>query len=400
MDGNFACYEWHGIDGLLNQRVCKLIADERYIDRRFLLFGINGYLKAIQDATSSVTVGHLSSLDIMRIPFPLPPLPEQRRIVAKLEQVLARVDACRARLEQVPTLLKRYRQSVLAAACSGRLTEDWRGSSNLENGELPIGWDWVDGHKVFSFVTSGSRGWARYYSDEGALFIRMGNLSHETTVLDLRKLQYVLSPKGAEGTRTQVQPNDILVSITADVGMIGLVPSQLGEAYINQHVALARPLTGVNAQYVAWFLSCSEGGLQQLVGLQRGATKVGLGLDDIRAVRIPLPPRGEQDEIVRRVTALFAFTDQVEARYTQAKAHVDRLSQSILAKAFRGELVPQDPADEPASALLARIKQERPKTSTRTTGESVIPMIIFRLNIRRRPEHVNSNRTFVPHRCR
>ena len=85
-----------------------------------------------------------------------------------------------------------------------------------------------------------------------------------------------------------------------------------------------------------------------------------LHLIEIRDFRIPLPPLEEQQEIVRRVTALFALADQVEERYAQAKTHVDRLTQSILAKAFRGELVPQDPADEPAAALLARIRETQP----------------------------------------
>lgn len=126
MDGNFVCSEWKGEAGLLNQRVCKLIPDGRYISKRLLLCGINGYLKAIQDATSSVTVGHLSSRDVLRIPFPLPPLNEQHRIVAKLEKLLAKVDKCKERLDKIPAILKRFRQSALAAACSGRLTADWR----------------------------------------------------------------------------------------------------------------------------------------------------------------------------------------------------------------------------------------------------------------------------------
>jgi type I restriction enzyme S subunit len=93
--------------------------------------------------------------------------------------------------------------------------------------------------------------------------------------------------------------------------------------------------------------------------MQRGATKVGLGLDDIRNVLVPMPPLQEQHEIVRRVEALFKIADDIEKRYQKAKAHVDKLTQSILAKAFRGELVPQDPNDEPASELLKRIQAER-----------------------------------------
>ncbi|OHC14750.1 MAG: restriction endonuclease subunit S [Pseudomonadales bacterium GWC2_63_15] len=88
-------------------------------------------------------------------------------------------------------------------------------------------------------------------------------------------------------------------------------------------------------------------------------------MGDVRALQIPLPPRAEQTEIVRRVEQLLAFADQLEAKVASAKSRIDHLTQSILAKAFRGELVPQDPDDEPASVLLERIKAQRaaaPKT--------------------------------------
>jgi type I restriction enzyme, S subunit len=165
---------------------------------------------------------------------------------------------------------------------------------NLQNaarhdGAKELGkWPVVKSGELLSFVTSGSRGWARYYAESGALFLRIGNLDHDSVSLDLHDLQRVAPPAGAEGTRTKVQASDILISITADVGMVGLVPSTLGEAYINQHVALARPLPTVHPPYLAWCLTSPQA-QRQFLKLQRGATKVGLGLDDIRAVDVPPP---------------------------------------------------------------------------------------------------------------
>jgi type I restriction enzyme, S subunit len=159
----------------------------------------------------------------------------------------------------------------------------------------------VKSGELFSFVTSGSRGWAKYYSDSGPAFLRVGNLDHDSVSLDLRDVQRVRPPSDAEGTRTRVQPADILISITADVGMVGIVPDDFEEAYINQHVALARPNSTVHPPYLAWCLS-SPPAQRQFRELQRGATKVGLGLDDN----------------LQRAT---------------------RLRQSILQKAFTGELV-------------------------------------------------------------
>src|SRR5690606_20727639 len=123
-------------------------------------------------------------------------------------------------------------------------------------------------------------------------------LEHENIRFDLRKLQFVNPPSGVEGIRTSVEPNVLLISITAYGGMVGLVPEGLGEAYINQHIALARPLQFVCPAYLAYYLCASEGGWGRFKKLQRGATKVGLGLDDIRSVPVPLPPLAEQERIV------------------------------------------------------------------------------------------------------
>jgi type I restriction enzyme S subunit len=309
---------------------------------------------------------------IEELELPIAPLPEQKRIVAKLEALLAKVDACRRRLEKIPALLKRFRQSVLAAACSGRLTTDWRGNhvdleplnsvserTPPENFKLPTTWNWLLSTNAFSLVTSGSRGWARYYAVTGAKFLRVGNLNHDSIDLDLKSIQCVQPPKNAEGRRTKVQQGDILISITADVGMVALVKENIGEAYINQHVALARPVDNMDRRYLSFFLSAKNGGQEQFLNLQRGATKVGLGLDDIRNIWIANPPIEEQHEIVRRVESLFKIADRIEERYQKAKTQVDKLTQSILAKAFRGELAPQDPNNESASELLSRLKKGR-----------------------------------------
>ncbi|MCZ6672543.1 MAG: restriction endonuclease subunit S [Verrucomicrobia bacterium] len=187
-------------------------------------------------------------------------------------------------------------------------------------------------------VTSGSRGWAKYYSDEGLLFLRVGNLDHNSIRLDLSDVQRVKPPAGAEGTRTKVETGDILISITADVGMIALVPTDLDDAYINQHVSLARPLNGFCREYLAWYLAARDGGQKRFLQLQRGATKVGLGLDDIRAVPVPLPPLTEQQEIVAEVERRLSVIEKLEAEVTSNLKRADRLRQSILQQAFQGNL--------------------------------------------------------------
>jgi type I restriction enzyme S subunit len=204
--------------------------------------------------------------------------------------------------------------------------------------ELPNGWHWTITDQLFWFVTSGSRGWAKYYSDSGAVFFRIGNLDHNSVSLDLNKIQCVKPPKGAEGTRTKVEENDILISITADVGMIGVVPRSFEEAYINQHISLARPVSSVNSLYIAWYLT-SRLGQNQFVALQRGATKAGLGLDDIRSVNIPIPPFEEQAEVISQIEKRLSVVHEIEIEVDKNLKRTVRLRQSILKKAFSGKLV-------------------------------------------------------------
>ncbi|WP_083321965.1 restriction endonuclease subunit S [Hymenobacter lapidarius] len=126
MDGDFKSAIWNGPASLLNQRVCRIQLNTELFDFKFLFFSLPGYLKAIHKVTSAVTVKHLSSRSISEIPLPLPPLPEQRRIVAKLEELFSRLDAGVAAVRRSQALLKRYRQSVLHAAVTGELTRAWR----------------------------------------------------------------------------------------------------------------------------------------------------------------------------------------------------------------------------------------------------------------------------------
>ncbi len=205
------------------------------------------------------------------------------------------------------------------------------------NDELPEGWITTSTRELLTYVTSGSRGWAQYYSEQGALFLRITNLDHDTISIDLLAKKYVQPPASSEGTRTRVQVGDLLISITADVGMIGLVEQDMGEAYINQHIALARPVEGINRKYLAWFLASSDG-QTQLRELQRGATKVGLGLNDIEAVTVPFPPFNEQQRIVAKTEMLFDKVGSSRQRLDRIPVIVQRFRQSILNAACSGQL--------------------------------------------------------------
>lgn len=202
----------------------------------------------------------------------------------------------------------------------------------------PDAWVPAKGQHVFELVTSGSRGWAQHYSGTGPAFIRVGNLDHHTITLDLQDIQRVTPPAGAEGERTRLKTNDLLVSITAEVGMVGLVPPDLGEAYINQHIALARPLPGVEPRYLAWYLASEADGKRSLREASRGGTKSGLGLDDIRQVEIPLAPLPEQQRIADKLDTVLARVHACRNRLTRVAPLLKRFRQSVLDAAMSGRL--------------------------------------------------------------
>jgi type I restriction enzyme, S subunit len=181
-------------------------------------------------------------------------------------------------------------------------------------------------------------------------------------------------PDKSEGKRTKVGQDDLLITITgANVTKSALVEVLLDDAYVSQHVALVRLSDHKLSKFVFYWIVSIEHGRKQLQESAYGAGKPGLNLDNIRNVSLALPPLAEQQEIVRRVEALFQLADQLEARYQRAKAQVDKLQQAILAKAFRGELVPTEAelarqagrSYESAAALLARIQAARPQPATK-----------------------------------
>jgi type I restriction enzyme S subunit len=170
--------------------------------------------------------------------------------------------------------------------------------------------------------------------------------------------QHVNPPYGAELKRTRVSSGDILISITADIGRIALVPEGVEEAYVNQHVALAKSVSLFDRSYLAWYL-ISPSGQAQLTNLQYGATKAGLGLEDIGRVKVPFPPLVEQRLVVEEIERILASTKETKQALLGNLKRSQTLRESILKTAFEGRLVPQDPTDDPAEKLLELIKSER-----------------------------------------
>jgi type I restriction enzyme, S subunit len=336
---------------------------------------------------------------IEELELPIAPLPEQKRIVAKLEKVLSRVDACKERLAKIPALLKRFRQSVLAAACSGRLTADWREenpelesgaellarikavrlktavttkdkkqieeafqteSLTLEDGELgvetvPDSWIACRIGAIGTVVNGStpSRKQDNFWDGE-IPWVSSGEVRNNSISTTLERI----TEAGYESCSVRLLPvGTVLLAMIGEGKTRGQSSILQLEATINQNIAAVVISHGlVSPEFLwRWFL------LQYEATRERGSGSGPQALNCQRVRELPfvLPSRAEQQEIVRRVEELFKLADRIEARFTKANAYVGKLTQSVLAKAFRGELVPQDPNDEPASALLERIKAQK-----------------------------------------
>jgi type I restriction enzyme S subunit len=315
----------------------------------------------------------LSLPQISSIRVPLPPLAEQPRIVAKVEELLQKVNASRSSLAKVHLILKRFRQAVLAGACSGRLTEDWR-ESRAERGEtdaqalveteLPVGWKQV-GLGSIADLASGA-GFPEKYQNKRGLpypFFKVGNLGEVESGTLLMESKHTIDDRLVRELRARVVPTKSIVF--AKIGMaIALNRRRLlgRPACIDNNMMAAIPTDAVVPTYLLRFLETID-----FMPLTQATTVPSIRKSSLAELPVSLPPKDEQKEIVRRVEALFKLADTIEKRVEAATKRADRLTQAVLAKAFRGELVPTEAelarregrSYEPASALLARIRAER-----------------------------------------
>jgi type I restriction enzyme S subunit len=300
----------------------------------------------------------------------IPPLNEQRRILAKLEKLLDKVDSCQKRLAKIPILLRRFRQSVLAAACSGRLTADWRTDDDQANhteftndeADLPTSWHEHPLSQVVC-VSSGEAFKKSVYSSAGVKLLQIANVSFGKVIWEQRN--FLPSSYLSSHSSLVLRSGDVVMALNRPLLNWRIKVAQITEsdlpAILYQRVGRISPINGsikLTSTFLLLFLQ-SWYFIHELNSKLRGTDQPYVNPPEMLEIVIRVPPLGEQAEIVRRVDELFALADQVEARYAKATQYVDNLQQSILAKAFRGELVPQDPNDEPASALLERIREAR-----------------------------------------
>jgi type I restriction enzyme, S subunit len=310
MDGEFNLARWQGGTALLNQRVCRMGKPPPTADRSYIARFLNRALKAIEDRTAFATVKHLSTKTLDMIQIPLPPIEEQRRIAAildKADELRAKRRAALAHLDSLPHALTRATKSTAG--------EDDTLGNHIE------------------FMTSGARGWAKYYSGGGDRFIR----SYDVGMNSIRDddLAFVRPPDSAEARRISIQTGDILLTITGSkIGRIAVAPQALAGAFISQHVAILRLKPSSCPDFVALYMALPEGGQAQIARAQHGQSKPGLNFEHIHSFRLPRIGLSEQ----RRVTNEAASAAKSHRRCLAQLRMLDDLFASLQQRAFAGQL--------------------------------------------------------------
>lgn len=340
--------------------------------------------------------------------LPLPPSSEQRRIVAQIETAFARLAAQRMELEALPTKLKNYRESILSDACSGRMTADWRlrhGESGaelvrqiagkrirrlsaLEKAEtkptvlktladsleavtpdvsalppIPESWCWVSLSFLMNPEESFCYGVVQPGEDDpgGPRMIRVCDIQDGT--VDARHLRGIAPDVHEAYSRSVLSGGELLVSVVGTIGRAAIAPSKAAGSNIARAIAKV-PVRDVEPQFVLAWLG-SRPAQEWMNREVREVARKTLNLAKLRELPVPVPSLAEQREIVRQLKMQFEAAATAEANACRIEETISEMSRQTLAQAFRGELVPQDPEDEPAALLLARIKAITPEPRRR-----------------------------------
>jgi len=378
---SFGAHIWQGNDAWLNQHIFKVLFSPEQFDKRFLRYAINQNLdEYIRAAHGGAGLAHITKGRFESSALPVPSLAEQRHIVAEIERQFTRLDAGIAGLNRAHANLKRYRAAVLKAACEGTLVpteaalaraegrdyetgeqlleriltarrENWTGKGKYKQPAhaqiehvraLPEGWVVASVDQLTTVITSGSRDWSKYYDKGSGTFIMAQNVRMGR--LDLSERQVVGPPvDNRDRVRSQVRANDLLVTIVgANTGDVCRVPTELAEHYVCQSVALMRPVEPATAPFCEAYMVSDEHGQATFAKYIYGQGRPHLGFDELRTTPICIPPLAEQLRIVAEVERRLSVIDELEALVETNLARSGRLRQSILAKAFSGDLVPAE----------------------------------------------------------
>jgi type I restriction enzyme, S subunit len=379
-----------GIHGLVGSTI--MVLTSKGVNPNYLFRFLQLKYKDFNSNTRGTGIPHLDPDFVWNIRVPIPPLAEQERIVTKIEALFLDSKTVRSAISKVPNLLKSVRQAVLLKAFRGELTirgaEDSMASDfikeveTLDNGpkkakrsarhqivpeqdsmifqELPDSWAWVK----FECVASAQNGRSfpsKFYTESGIRLLRPGNLHVSGRVVwKLENTRYLPEQFSNQYKEFLVGDNEIIMNLTAQ----SLKDEFLGRvcmtgrgtiSLLNQRQARIKPTKVIDPHYLFWVLK-SPIFRSYVRGLESGTLIQHMFTWQLNEFMLPLAPLKEQKKIVEKIEDCFSYLDEVERVIEDASNRANNIDWALLSKAFRGELVPQDPNDEPASEALQRMK--------------------------------------------
>ncbi|MDD5141805.1 restriction endonuclease subunit S [Methanoregula sp.] len=352
-------------------------------NEKILLPFLSNYLRTIDwnELSTGSTQPLITQTIVKNIPIILPPLTEQQRIVAHVEALLTQINTARERLNRVPLIMKKFRQAVLAAACSGRLTEGWRGdhpnietsSKTLENTykklrdeitlkiiqkrtkiaedspdfeisfEIPESWCWAKLETLAAFEKNamtdgpfGSNLKTEHYSHTGPRVIRLQNIS-EGAFIDIKT--HISQSHFETLLKNQIFSGEIAIGLLGDpIPRACIIPDGIGPAIVKADCIRFKPNSDLAlVEFLVYAINEPELCTQTMESVH-GVARPRLNLTQIKNYKIPLAPLAEQHEVVRRVSMLFERADAIDREVAAAGRRCERMTQAVLGKAFAGKL--------------------------------------------------------------
>lgn len=359
------------IDAATNQAIAG-ITPSKFINSKYLTYSLIELSNSILLEGKGVAQKNINQSILKSTKIPLPPFPEQQRIVAKLDALFGQIDRIKTSMERIPQLLKDFRQKVLTQAVTGKLTEEWREGRELEEIDisfecetdfdlLEIPESWI--YSKIGLIGDVKGGKRLPLGDEliaevtAHPYIRARDLKQGTVLTD--NLMYISEETHKKIQRYIVKEGDVYITIVgAKIGDAGVIPLEMNGANLTENASKITNFKDIEGDYLSiWLRSpiCQDYILKSIMSAAQGK----LALTRIKELPVYLTAIEEQQEIVRRVELLFAKADQIEDSYQKLKEKIEQLPQALLAKAFRGELVEQLPTDGDARDLLEQIKQAK-----------------------------------------
>jgi type I restriction enzyme S subunit len=372
--------------------------ENHHISNKYLLYRLlcNDFVRYASLKVSGVQHPRVNFKILSQFLIPLPPLPEQHRIVAKIEELFTRLDAGVEALKKIKAQIKRYRQAVLKYAFEGKLTEQWRKANkdrlehasillerikeerqkNLQKKykelpsvdtsdlpQLPEGWVWTRVGEIYDIVGGGTPSTKiKEYWEGDIPWITSADIHGLKDIRPRRKI----TKEAIANSATNLVPEESLIVVTR-VGLGKVALTKIPLCFSQDSQALIGNSSCIYPNYSLYYLSQA---VQIFKYKHRGTTIAGVTKKQLSELTFALPPFPEQQKIVEEIERRFSVADEVEKVVDQSLKQAERLKQSILKKAFEGKLVPQDPSDEPAEKLLERIKAEKTKLTNNATKRS------------------------------